>query len=141
MLKWRRVVGVNQVEKQGQILGCRQSFPVRETVAPWLRGKRNMAHLQKCKWLIVRKGSRKKGSAQMLEGHLNNDKEIGLYPKVNEMPHMGTSGKYCVFETSIRLQRMVCRGSKRFGKTNQSGITKIQMKNNVGKQLRWCEQI
>ena len=31
------------------------------------------------------------------------DKEIGLHPKVNEMPHMGTSGKYCVFETSIRL--------------------------------------
>ena len=61
-----------------------------------------MAHLQKCRWLIV-KGTGKKGRAQMLEGHLDYDKEIGLYPKVNEMPHMGTLGKYCGFETSIRL--------------------------------------
>ena len=72
-------------------------------MAQWPRGKRNMAHSQKCQWSFVRKGPRKKGRTQMLEDHLNYNKEVGLYPKVNEMPRMGTLGNYCVFETSIRL--------------------------------------
>ena len=85
-----------------------------------------MAHLQKCKWLIVRKGSRKKGSAQMLEGHLNNDKEIGLYPKVNEMPHMGTSGKYCVLKHPSGYREWFAEGQRGLGKPISQVLQKFR---------------